>query len=167
MAKTTAISDPRVVTKQIQTLSRPKQLAWFGSQLDIPDAHLLRLIGYASGKARELIRKGQTVEELASAKPEGTLRLTEILREMTSREGYDLSRVAASLRKPPDILAAQVPPKGKKNTQPKIGRTPSEKYARAVRLGGPGVYWALTQYLRLARLAGHGKMRSRGAEDTD
>ena len=136
---------------EIQKRTREEQLAWFGEQFDIPPEPLLRLVGYSPKSVRAKLASGATVVELARNKPKGTLRMTEIFRELVSRCGYDVKRVAKTFRHAPkkkpfgEVLES--------DSQVDIPRHVG-KLAKRVAAGGPAVYRDLTRYLQYVRAIG-------------
>ncbi len=134
----------KTYSAEIHKRTRAQQLAWFGEQLEIAPETLLRLLGYAPKAIREKLQVGATVEELAEKKPDETLWVTEILRELVSQHGYEVDRVAKSFRQPYAIHPST-------GTRKSGGGLKGMKYLlfRKVAAGGPQVYSDLTDLIRL------------------
>ncbi len=147
---------------EIQKRSRAQQLAWFGEQLEIAPVPLLRLVGFKPKTLREKLATGVTVAELAETKPDGTLWVTEIFRELVHRNGYDIARLAKTLREPPSEAAPITPATDKSKGKPyRASNGLLSLLVRKVGAGGPQVYDDLTEYLRLSKAASGKRIKGR------
>ena len=79
-------------------MSRAEHIQWFGTKLGIDEAELLRLLGYAPGQILKQKAKGATFTELADAKPDQTVWVSELLYELADRSGYDWAMIARRLK---------------------------------------------------------------------
>ncbi|MCU0704551.1 MAG: hypothetical protein MUF18_11295 [Fimbriiglobus sp.] len=145
---TEVLKRARKYAAEVQKLNRPQQLVWFGQKLSIQPEVLLRLIGYRSDVAKRHAERGESVEKLAERKPDETLWVTELFREMVFRHGYDVPKVAKTFHGPvPEAVEVPISTTASKSSRPKRG-VPG-LLLRKIRTGGPSVYRDLTDYVRL------------------
>lgn len=145
---TEVLKRARKYAAEVQQLNRPQQLAWFGQKLSIQPEVLLQLIGYRSDVAKKHAERGASVEKLAERKPDGTLWVTELFREMVFRHGYDVHKVAKTFHGPiPEAVEVPISTNARKSSRPKNGV--SGLLLRKIRTGGPSVYRDLTDFVRL------------------
>ncbi len=138
----------RAHAAEVQPLTRPQELAWYGPNLRIRPEVLLRLIGYRADVAKRHAAKGESVEELAAKKPDDTLWVTELFREVIDRNGYDVGRAADTLHgPPPDSVELSIPVGSRTLTL--TPQRVSNLLLRKVRAGGPTVFDDLADFVRL------------------
>lgn len=145
LGETEVLKRAKRYSAEVQKLSRPQQLMWFGKKLGVSEPVLLRLVGYSPQSARAQLAAGRSAEELAAQKPVGTVWATELFRELVSQNSYDLSKVAASFQPQATDLSTVMrrPVRAKAST-----------LFRRVQHGGPRVYSDLTELIRLIHAAG-------------
>ena len=147
---------------EVQLQNRAQQLAWFGQKFRIRPEVLLRLIGYRADVAKRHAARGESVEALAASRPDATLWMTELFREMVHRHGYDVGSAAAEFHRPaPETVELSIPVGSRTLTL-----TPSRVsnlLLRKVRTGGPTVFQDLTAFVRITNPpARHATPRSKG-----
>ncbi|MGL6096953.1 MAG: hypothetical protein ACRC7O_14310, partial [Fimbriiglobus sp.] len=79
-------------------LTRAQELKWFGETLGVEEVRLLRLLGYSPQSLRGRGVAGESLVKLAELKPEQTLWVTELFRELADRTGYDVGQMKVLLR---------------------------------------------------------------------
>jgi hypothetical protein len=136
MTTTDVLTNAQGFREQTSGLTRAQQLQWFGRALGIDEGRLLELIGYPPTEVRNQKATGVTFEKLADTRPEQTLWVTELFRELADRSGYAMPRLRELLHTPRPAR----PESGKK-----IG---TEEILREIQRGGPDVLELLTDYLR-------------------
>lgn len=142
-----ALKRAKAYAAELQPLTRPQQLAWFGRKLRIRPEVLLRLIGYSSAVAKKHAANGESVETLAEQKPDGTLWVTELFREMVARRQYSLERTVVEFHGPPPETVELAIPVGTRT-----GLTPNrvqELLLRKIRAGGRSVFRDLSDFVRI------------------
>jgi len=143
----TILDNAKRFRKQTSGLSRAEQIQWFGTKLGIDEAEMLRLIGYAPTEIAKKKTKGATFTELAEAKPDRTVWVSELLLELADRSGYDWTSLTSRLKKP-------APAKGTE-TKVKVGAKHGVKtkgeILKEIEVGGPNVLRSLTDYLATVR----------------
>jgi hypothetical protein len=122
-------------------LTRAQELKWFGDTLGIDEFRMLRLIGYSPAVIKKRKAHGATFEDLAEAKPEGTVWVSELFRELADRSGYDMERLGDHIRR------RGVRPKATANQHKASPQRTNTGLLRGIRAGGPGVFDAFASYL--------------------
>lgn len=130
--------------------SLPAQLEWFCHQLGIDKRRFLRLLGYTPTEIREAQMK--SVEELAAAKPDQSLWVAELFKELADRAGYDMKHLAEILHSRP----VEAPEAGRENRPagyiPRLRYGPEDRRVvllEEIARGGPQVFDRLVEYLRV------------------
>jgi hypothetical protein len=142
--------------EQTKGMSRAQKIQWFGSKLGVDEWSLLRLLGYSPASIRRRTAKGATFTDLAEAKPDQTIWVSELFFDLFDRSGYDLAVLSERL----NFVAKRTTPTGleangaddRAATQ-KPGQ-PTAALLRKIQLGGRDVILSLMEYLSAARMAG-------------
>lgn len=139
---------------QTSGMTRAQQIQWFGSKLGVGETQLLQLIGYSPTLIARQKAKGATFTELAEAKPERTVWVSELLFELADRSGYDLASLSTRLksegRETPTTGGTGIKTGGKQSAKKASPRT-TAGILKKITLGGPDVLDLLTEYLSAAR----------------
>ena len=149
MATSEILTRSKQYSAEIHDRTRAQQLKWFGEEFSLPSEVLLQLVGYKPAEIKKHLAKGRSIEALAEKKPEGTIWVTELFRELAFRGGYDMASIAKSFRESPpgDSPSPFRPlPPARKPAASRMRR----ELLRRIGSGGPRVYTDLTNYLRLA-----------------
>jgi len=141
--------------EQTKGMSRAQKIQWFGSKLGVDEWSLLRLLGYSPAAINRRKAKGATFTDLAEAKPDQTIWVSELFFNLFDRSGYDLAAVSERL----NFVAKRTTSTGLEANgvdglvaTKKPGR-PTAALLREIQLGGPDVIHSLTEYLSAARMA--------------
>lgn len=131
---TIVLNRAQKVREAMDGKSRAQELAWYGQTLDIPDPVMLKLLG--SKPSKKAAGKGATAKSrvvaVAERKPDKTIWVSELFRELVHRSGYDISRLKSAIHELPDRDQIEKP----------------AQLLKKVAAGGPGVYESLVTYLR-------------------
>ena len=134
MSSTMILKNAKRVQEALGSRSRADELRWYGQELRLDDAALLRLLGYTPAEIRR--HAGTDFVTLANARPDQTIWVTELFRGMIHWAGYDLTALAETLHEPTDKLK-----RDGSDLSP-------EELLNAIATGGPNVYRLLEMYLR-------------------
>jgi hypothetical protein len=131
-------------------LTRAQELKWYRDVLGIEESRMLGLLDYTPADVRKRKAAGATFEELAEARPDRALWVSELFRELADRSGYDMARLSALL-KPAKAQVVSSPKKPYKPAGKGSAARPGKKASQllvAIRRGGPSVLGRLADYLR-------------------
>ena len=143
----TILENAKRFENQTSGMTRAEKIQWFGTKLGIDEAEMLRLIGYGPTEIAKQKTEGATFTELAEAKPDRTVWVSELLLELVDRSGYDWASLTSRLEKP-------APAKGTStriNAGSKYGVKSKGAILKEIALGGPNVLRSLTDYLATVR----------------
>lgn len=135
---------------QTENLTRPEELKWYVDQFQIEEPRLLRLLGYTPASVKKLTGEGRSLIELAEAKPEQTIWVTELFRELADDVGYDLQKMKQFLTDPVADDSDRNP--SRQNLLGVAAKKPHRKTVPMmldnIQQGGPGVLRELAQYMQ-------------------
>jgi hypothetical protein len=148
---TDILANAKKFRESIGGLTRAQQVGWFRKELGLDESQILRLLGYKPADIVKRRAAGATVEELAAARPEKAIWVSELFRELADRSGYDINRLREFIRRSGAMATTA---KTGSPRRPGVG-----DLLRSIDVGGPDVYDNLALYLGGHGRSGNGKRK--------